>query len=165
MDQNELEGVKKIVTLMSKAQNIGTKLGYTNLLQPGLVKELIIGSILGHAVHKTKHDADAFDPIDRTIEYEYLSCFEDGTFQLDRMFKSPEEEHQKSMRRITRNKYFYCAVFTRKNPLHVKAIYQVPVQAIYDETNRQLANSKNNISHVGFTIPWVKENGEKVYGE
>ncbi len=47
--------IKEIVQHILEAQKIAKKHGYKNLLQPGLVKELIIGEILGHEVHKTKH--------------------------------------------------------------------------------------------------------------
>jgi hypothetical protein len=63
-----------------KAQEIASKHGFRNLLQPGLVKELIIADMLGHDVHTTKHEPDAYDPNDPNLKYEYLSCFENGTF-------------------------------------------------------------------------------------
>ena len=51
--------ISQIVGYIKKAQEIAAQHGYKNLLQPGLVKELIIGDILGHQVHRTKHEADA----------------------------------------------------------------------------------------------------------
>ena len=51
--------ISQIVEYVKKAQEIATRYGYKNLLQPGLVKELIIGDLLGHEVHRTKHQADA----------------------------------------------------------------------------------------------------------
>lgn len=155
--------LKEIVALVKKAQKIASDLGYTNLFQPGLVKELIIGAALGHEVHTTKHEADAWDPNDPSKLYEYLSCWGGGTFQLDRMFKSPEEKKKKSLMRIIRNDCFYCAVFRQVSPLDIKVIYKVPTEKILKETERQLAASSNDISHVGFTIKWAKANGEEVY--
>jgi len=157
------EKLKKIVTLVKEAQKIASELGYINLFQPGLVKELIIGAALGHEVHTTKHEADAWDPKDPSKLYEYLSCWEGGTFQLDRMFKNPEEKKKKSLLRISRNDCFYCAVFKQEAPLDIKAIYKVSTENIMKETERQLAASSNDISHVGFTIKWAKANGEEVY--
>ncbi len=155
--------ISQIVELVKKAQEIASKHGFKNLLQPGLVKELIIADILGHNVHKTKHEPDAYDPSNPSLKYEYLSCFEDGTFQLDRMFKAPPEKRAKSLERITRNHRIYCAVFEEESPLAVIAIYEVEVETLLRETERQLARSRNDISHVGFTIKWVQENGREVY--
>jgi hypothetical protein len=79
------------------------------------------------------------------------------------MFKSPEDKKQRSLLRITRNDCFFCAVFYKTDPLRIKAIYRVPVSKILEETERQLTASSNDISHIGFTIKWVSENGDKVY--
>lgn len=160
---DETNFIHQIVHHIKLAQAIATNHGYGNLLQPGMVKELIIGDILGHEVHKTKHDADAWDPNDRTRLYEYLTCYESGTFQLDRMFKNPSEKRQRSLERINRCHKFYCAIFAKNEPLTVKEIYEVGIEAILSSTNRQLDNSSNDISHICFTISWVKQNGIKVY--
>lgn len=155
--------ISQIVELVRKAQEIATKHGFKNLLQPGLVKELIIADLLGHEVHRTKHEPDAYDPNKPDHKYEYLSCFENGTFQLDRMFKSPDEKRAKSLERIIRNHKIYCAIFEESNPLNVLAIYEVEVPVMLNEAKRQLDRSRNTISHIGFTIKWVQENGKQVY--
>ncbi len=155
--------ISQIVEYVKKAQEIATRYGYKNLLQPGLVKELIIGDLLGHEVHRTKHDADAWDPNNPELKYEYLSCLEKGTFQLDRMFKSPSHKRAKSLERVTRNTALYCAVFEEDNPLTVSIIYQLPIAVVLQEVERQLDASSNNISHVGLTIKWCERNGAVVY--
>ena len=118
---------------------------------------------LGHEVHRTKHEPDAYDPANPSRKFEYLSCFQAGTFQLDRMFKSPLDKRAKSLERITRNAAIYCAVFDEDSPLDVLVIYDVPVTVILRETERQLDASSNDISHVGFTIKWTQQNGKVVY--
>lgn len=155
--------LKKIVSLLKEAQKLASKLGFNNLFQPGLVKEIITGAALEHEVHTTKHEADAWDPKDPSKLYEYLSCWEGGTFQLDRMFKSPEDKKKKSLQRIIRNDCFYCVVFQQESPLDIKVIYKVPTEKILKEAERQLSASSNDISHIGFTIKWAKANGEEVY--
>jgi hypothetical protein len=155
----------RIVELLKAAQKIATENGFHNLLQPGLVKELIIADILGHDAHKTKHQADAQCPIDPAIKFEYLSCFEYGTFQIDRVFKAPENKRQKSLERITRNTAIYCAIFQKQNPLTVSRIYEVLPDILLKETERQLNESTNDISHISFSTKWVIENGEKVYAD
>lgn len=166
MSDNEnievMENIEDIVALLKQAQDMATKLGYTNLFQPGMAKELIIAAKLGHICHKTKHEADAWDPKDPSKKYEYLSCWEGGTFQLDRMFKYPEDKKERSMSRITRNDSFFCVVFKREAPLEISEIFEIPVPAIVKETERQLAASTNEISHVGFTINWARQNGRKL---
>lgn len=155
--------ISQIVGYIKKAQEIAAQHGYKNLLQPGLVKELIIGDILGHQVHRTKHEADAWDPNNAELKFEYLSCLEKGTFQLDRMFKSPPENRAKSLVRVTRNAAIYCAVFEEDNPLTVTIIYRLSVAVVLQEVERQLDASSNDISHVGLTIKWCERHGEAVY--
>ena len=82
------EILKQIVDLVIKAAKLAQSIGIPNLLQPGLVKEMIIAEILGHDVISSKRDADACDRYDPTIKYEYLSCKEGGSGQLDRMFNT-----------------------------------------------------------------------------
>jgi hypothetical protein len=155
--------ITQIISYIRKAQEIAALHGFKNLLQPGLVKELVVADILGHEVHRTKHEPDAYDPANPNRKFEYLSCFEGGTFQLDRMFKSPADKRAKSLERITRNTAIYCAVFDEESPLDVITIYEVPVDVMLREAKRQLDASRNDISHVGFTIKWARQNGKVVY--
>jgi hypothetical protein len=158
-----MSDVSQIISLIVEAQNIAKTNGYNNILQPGFIKEMIVADILGHQVHRTKHEPDAYDKVDPNIKYEYLSCFENGSFQFDRMFKSPVEKRNKSLQRITRNSKIYCAIFEKESPLNVLEIYELETDVVLKETERQLDSSSNDISHVGFGIKWVTNNGNKVY--
>lgn len=149
---------KEVVALVRQAQSIAVKSGM-NILQPGLIKELIIAETLGHDVYPKKHGQDAVSK-DGTNNYEYLTCKAGGSFQFDRMFKSPPEKRVKSMHRITRNKKIYCVVFTE--PLQVQEVWDVPVETFEAEVERQLDASQNEISHVSVPIKWVRKNGIKV---
>lgn len=155
--------ISEIIGLVRRAQMLALKIGMPNILQPGLVKEMIIAEILGHSNICSKRDADACDKNDPSIKYEYLSCYEGGTGQLDRMFKHPPEKRAESLNRITRNKMIYFAIFYKKDPLEVKVIYEIKPQVLLKETERQLDRSSNDISHVGFSEEWSIENGETVY--
>ena len=155
--------IRQIINYVRKAQEIATEHGFKNLLQPGLVKELAVADILGHEVHRTKHDADAYDPTDPSRQFEYLSCFQNGTFQLDRVFKHPPEKRSKSLERIKRNAAIYCVVFDRESPLDVLAIYEVSASVMLAEAERKLDASGNDISHIGFTIKWAQQNGKVLY--
>ena len=97
------------------------------------------------------------------MKYEYLSCYEGGTGQLDRMFKSPTDKRAESLYRITRNKMIYLAIFYKANPLKIKVIYEIQPGILLKETERQLDRSSNVISHVGFSEEWAKSNGKIVY--
>lgn len=154
---------RKIVALVVKASELARTVGIHNLLQPGLVKEMIIADILGHELITTKRDADARDPKHPEIVYEYLSCKEGGSGQLDRMFKEPEDKRQESLNRIWRNAKIYYAVFYATNQTKAKIIYELEPKAVVEETERQLDRSRNAISHVGFSEKWVRENGKVVY--
>jgi len=155
--------ISKIISLITKAQELALRIGIVNILQPGLVKEMIISEILGHKLITSKRDADACDINDPVIKYEYLSCYEGGTGQLDRMFKEPPKKRAESLHRITRNKKIYLAIFYKKNPLKVKVIYEIKSSVLLKETKRQLDRSSNAISHVGFSENWSKQNSKVIY--
>ncbi len=138
-------------------------IGIANILQPGLVKEMIIADILGHELIHSKRDADAHAPGDPGRKYEYLSCKEGNRGQLDRMFKSPLEKREESLTRITRNSKIYYAVFYRDNQTKCKIIYELDPEVVLSEAERQLDRSRNEISHVGFGVRWARENGMIVY--
>jgi len=154
---------RKIIQLVLKAAELARSIGITNLLQPGLVKEMIIADILGHELIHSKRDADARDPNDAGLKYEYLTCKEGGAGQLDRMFKEPPEKRAESLHRTTRNRKIYYAVFCADNQTKVKTIYELEPNAVVEETERQLDRSRNVISHVGFSEDWTRRNGKVVY--
>lgn len=148
---------------MREAADIARSIGIHNILQPGLVKELIIADHLGHQPITTKRDADACDPKDPTKLFEYLSYKEGGSGQFDRMFKEPLIQREKSLLRISRNHKIYFAVFHADNQTKVNVIYELKSDAVLAEAIRQLDGSRNSISHVGFSEPWVKRNGKVAY--
>jgi len=116
---------RKIIELVIKAAELARSIGISNLLQPGLVKEMIIADILGHELIHSKRDADAHAAGDPNEKYEYLSCKEGGTGQLDRMFKEPADKRAESLSRITRNSKIYYAVFYADNQTKCKIIYEL----------------------------------------
>lgn len=155
----------QIIQLVRKAQELALKIGIFNILQPGLVKEMIIAQILGHELISSKRDADARDKNNPDVKYEYLSCYEGGTGQLDRMFKSPRAKRVESLDRILRNQKIYFAIFYKKNPLVIKIIYEIEPSILLKETERQLDRSRNAISHVGFSEEWARENSKSIYND
>lgn len=156
---------RKIIELVLEAAKIAKTVGIQNILQPGLVKEMIIADHLGHQLITTKRDADACSLEDPSILYEYLSCKEGGTGQFDRMFKEPDDKRQESLNRIRRNTKVFFAVFYAHEQTKVKVIYELESKVVVSETERQLDASRNSISHVGFTESWVKRNGRVVYAD
>lgn len=154
---------RKIIELVLEAANIARTVGIQNILQPGLVKEMIIADHLGHQLITTKRDADACSLEDPSILYEYLSCKEGGTGQFDRMFKEPDDKRQESLNRIRRNTKVFFAVFYAHEQTKAKVIYELEPEVVVRETERQLDASRNAISHVGFTESWVKRHGRVVY--
>ena len=154
---------RKIIEFVLKAAELARSIGISNLLQPGLVKEMIIADILGHELIHSKRDADAHAPGDPSEKYEYLSFKEGGTGQIDRMFKEPAHKRAESLSRITRNSKVYFAVFYSSNQTKCKVIYELDPDLVVEETERQLDSSRNPISHVGFSEDWVRHNGRIVY--
>lgn len=64
--------IQRIINLIICAQKLAHSIGIPNILQPGLVKEMIIADILGHELVHSKRDADACDPNNRKLMFEYL---------------------------------------------------------------------------------------------
>ena len=153
----------KIIELVLRAAHLARSVGIHNLLQPGLVKEMIIADTLGHELITTKRDADARSAENPSILYEYLSCKEGGSGQLDRMFKEPAHKRRESLNRILRNTKIYFAVFYEVEQTKVKVIYELEPEVVVRETERQLDRSRNVISHVGFSEAWARENGRVVF--
>jgi len=154
---------RRIIELVLQAAKLARSAGIPNLLQPGLVKEMIIAEALGHQLITSKRDADACDPTDPSILYEYLSCKEGGSGQFDRMFKYPPEKRAQSLQRIMRNRFVYFAIFSAIEQTKLKVIYEIEITVILREVERQLDVSRNEISHVGFTPRWAEKNGRVVY--
>jgi hypothetical protein len=154
---------RTIIDLVLKAAELARTIGINNLLQPGLVKEMIIADILGHELITTKRNADAHAVGNPNKQYEYLSCKESGSGQLDRMFKSPPGKRAESLARITRNNKIYFAVFYETEQTKCKVIYEIEPEVLLTETERQLDRSSNAISHIGVNETWAKENGKIVY--
>ena len=158
---NEVYG--RIVRLVREASEIARTVGIDNLLQPGLVKEMIIADILGHELIVSKRDADARDPNNPDIVYEYLSCKEGGSGQVDRMFKVPPEKREQSLNRIWRNDKIFLVIFYSSDQTRVKSIYELEPSVVAAEAERRLDSSQNDISHVNFSEKWARENGKIVY--
>ena len=153
----------QIIRLVLPAAELAQSIGVANLLQPGLVNEMIIADLLGYELIHSKRDADAHAPNDPDEKYEYLSCKEHGNGQLDRMFKEPPDQRAESLMRITRNAKIYLAVFYAANQTKCKVIYELEPAVVLTEAERQLDRSRNAISHVGFSISWASANGRIVY--
>ena len=142
--------LREIVQLVVKAADLARSIGINNLLQPGLVKEMIIAETLGHELIHSKRDADAHAPGNTDEKYEYLSCKEGGSGQLDRMFKGPSEKRSESLFRITRNKKIYLAIFYTNNQTKVKTIYELEPKIVLRATELKLNRSSNQISRDWF---------------
>ena len=155
--------VSRIINLALKAQKMASSIGIPNLFQPGLVKEMIIADKIGHILIVSKRDADAHAPSNPEVKYEYLSCLEGGSGQLDRMFKTPPDKRQRSLSRITRNRKIYLAVFRKHAQLSLKIVYEIDPPVALAEAERQLDNSDNEISHIAFNLQWAARNGRIVY--
>ncbi len=152
--------IDQIIHNLKNAQEIAKeKLKVDNLLQPGMIKEIIMAKILNHKIIPTKREPDAIDF--NGDYYEYLSSIvrdtknnKGSSFQIDRITPN-------NLKRITRNKCFYFGFF--KDNLNVLEIWKVETCEVLEEVNRQLKSCKNRMAHVNFLTNWVCEVGTKVY--
>ena len=150
----------KIIKILREAQMLAmSRYGIKNILQPGIIKEMIMAEILGHELITEKGSADAMDK-DGTYEYlasirrvgvkSNLGC----SFQMDRMTKA-------NLERVTRNNAFYFGIF--KSHLEIEEIWKVEIRVVLNEVMRQIENSKNKISHVNFLLKWLEARGKRVF--
>lgn len=144
--------VREIVAHIRAAQELATGLGIPNILQPGLVKELILAEALGHTPITSKASADARDAEGRLYEY-LCSLSTSNNFQIDRVTQENRE-------RITRNEAFYFAFFS--DSITLAEICRVATPLVLQEAERQLARSRNDISHLNLSGAWVRRNGVRV---
>jgi hypothetical protein len=79
------------------------------------------------------------------------------------MFKEPPEKRLESLKRITRNRMIFFAVFYELEQTKVKVIYEIEPAILLEEAERQLDRSRNAISHLGFSEPWARRNGKAIY--
>lgn len=126
-----------------------------DLLTPGFIKEWMVSKILGHSCHKTKHGPDATS-FDGTEHYEYLSCKEGGSFQLDRI-------HEGNLHRIERNNAFYFAQFNKEDGLKCQKIWKGETDVVLSEARDKIGRMSESSKHIGFSEEWVSTNCEVVY--
>jgi hypothetical protein len=147
--------LNEIVQKLKDAQDMARSLyGAKNILQPGLIKELIMANELGHSVITDKNLPDAQD--DSGNYYEYLSATlrnNGSSFQLDRM-------NDRNLYRINRNKCFYFAMF--KDCVTIHQIWVVETESVLNEAKRQISKRAGENVHVNFTTTWVGKNGNLV---
>lgn len=155
----------QIIRLVQQAFSLARTVGIQNLLQPGLAKEMVIAELLGHELITSKRDADARHPDNPNVTFEYLSCKEGGSGQLDRMFSRPLHKREQSLQRIRRNSKIYIAIFYTENQIKAKTIYELEPLIVEEEAVRRLDRSSNDISHIGFTESWAKANGRIVFSD
>lgn len=150
----------EIIDLLLEAQCYAEKShGISNILQPGIIKELIMAEILGHQLIPQKDLPDAKDESGNF--YEYLASIrrvdtkanKGCSFQMDRITKN-------NLSRITRNNAFYFGIF--KNHLEIEQIWIVETPLVLLEVERQLNKCKNNIAHANFLLKWLQANGELI---
>jgi hypothetical protein len=157
MEKDDVDG---ILWNLLEAQKIArTKLNINNILQPGIVKELMMARILGHRLVRKKRDPDAVDA--ESNYYEYLCSVirktkdnRGSSFQIDRVTL-------RNLNRITRNKCFYFGFF--RDHLNIEEIWRVETSTVLKEVTRQLKSCKNPIAHVNFLTRWVHSVGKRVY--
>lgn len=165
---------EEIFKYIEKINTLAKKANYNNISQSGLIKEIIIASILKHNVIQEKHLPDAYDPNNKNNKFEYLTCQSGKSYAIDGMFSRPESAKNKSLKRITRNKCFYCAEF---NGWELLSIWEVPTECFYKKCNDDLirrdgpsAKRKNkkgkniNREHtLNFSRKWVENNGKLIW--
>ena len=127
-----------------------------DLLTPGFIKEWMVAEILDHDCHKTKHGADAYSK-DGTEKYEYLSCKEGGSFQLDRI-------HEDNLHRVERNDKMFFATFDKEDGITCKEIWSATTETFLAEVKEKISSSRKESSkHISVSQKWVTENGTRVY--
>ena len=148
--------------LLSAQRMAEQEFGVQNLLQPGLVKEMVIAKLLGHTLRPQKdlHDAEddwgnRFEYLSATIQRssgDKLSC----NFQIDRIRES-------NLYRIERNEAFYFGVF--RDWIWLLQIWRVPTTHVLGLVHDKLENTSRPSCHINIPLSWVMDNGRLVFQE
>lgn len=153
-DQKEYSQVlDTIIQHLKYSQELAKRLGLNNLSQPGVVKEIIMANALGHKVQTSKHLHDAESFTDSEERYEYLTCLDGGSFQLDRV----SEENLEMIE--TRNKYVYCGIFNKAEPLHLEQIYELDPSRLYKFMLDKYSASSSTSRHVNVRLKDILAKG------
>ena len=151
----------EITDLLIRAQKLADQEhGISNILQPGIIKELIMAEVLGHTLVPQKDLPDARDEFGNFFEYLTsirrlnVKTNKDCSFQIDRVTGN-------NLSRVTRNKAFYFGIF--RNHLEIDEVWEVKTTTVLAEVKRQIGSCKNTIAHVNFLLNWLKTNGYKIY--
>ncbi len=160
MKQEIYDSIKKMDNplniLLDYIDKLKNENGFTqDVLTPGFLKEWIISEILGHQCHKTKHGPDAVSQ-NNDEKYEYLSCKEGGSFQIDRI-------HEDNLHRITRNDKFFFALFDKSSGLKCKKIWKCDTDIVLNEAIIKINSMSESSKHISFSETWVKNNCELIY--
>ena len=147
----------KLISLLEQLDEEKRLLGYEqDLLTPGFIKEVLMGSKLKHYVHRTKHGPDAYLDETESVPFEYLTCKKGGTFQLDRI-------HEENLHRIERNDMFYFGSFNKEDGITLEEVYEVETDIVLTEAKNKISKMSESSKHIGFGLTWVKDNGKLVY--
>ena len=150
------ERMERFFELVTEINELKNEMGFTqDLLTPGFIKEVMTGYKLGHYVHRTKHGPDAYNDESETEKYEYLSCKKGGTFQWDRIDDT-------NLHRIDRNDKIYFISFN-KDGITIEEIYVIDTPIVLAEAKVKIKNMSPTSKHIGFSLTWVKNNGNLVY--
>jgi len=160
MEKEIYEVIKKmdnpLSVLLNYINTLKNENGFTqDVLTPGFLKEWVISEILEHRCHKTKHGPDATS-LNNDEKYEYLSCKEGGSFQLDRI-------HKNNLHRITRNDKFFFASFNKLSGLECVKIWKCDMDVVLKEAEIKINAMSESSKHISFSETWVKNNCEIVY--
>ena len=149
--------MKEFFSLVSRLNTLKNEMGFEqDLLTPGFIKEVIIGSKLNHYVHRTKHGPDAYSDSTESVPFEYLTCKKGGSFQLDRI-------HEGNLHRIERNDMFYFGSFNKEDGISLEEVYEVETDKVLTEAKDKISRMSESSKHIGFGLSWVKNNGKLVY--
>jgi len=155
--KNQNKKMDKFFGLVTELNELKNELGFTqDLLTPGFIKEVVMGSKLNHYVHRTKHGPDAYNDETESKSYEYLTCKKGGSFQLDRI-------HNDNLHRIERNDTFYFGSFNKEDGITLEQVYEVDTSVVLNEAKTKISKMSASSNHIGFSLSWVKDNGKLVY--
>jgi|LakMenEpi03Aug12_release.lakeMendotaPanAssembly.Ray.scaffolds.fasta_scaffold201684_1 hypothetical protein len=145
---NQLREVSEKIIALHEELIDDNRIGI-DISQPGIIKEVIIASILEHRIKSTKNQHDAEDFDNHNTRYEYLSSELKGgsaSFQFDRTTRDNLND------KIKRNKAVYCAVFDPPDSLNISRIWELVISESDDNCLYKFLKPKlNNASHYSFS--------------
>jgi len=162
---NSIERRRKVISLITEAQQLAELEGIRDIFRPGFIKEMIVGDVLGHRLCSSWRDGsgDAYDPRNPEQRFEYFTAPEGRRFQAGLIRRHDWQSKKSAFMRFTNAAAVYLAVFDPREPLKLVRIYLIETEVFRTEIDRQVKESKSSVINASFSERWASTAGRLIF--